>query len=79
MTRTQTYLTDDERRGLAERARAKGVSTSHLIREAADRFLGEQSGVDRLARLRMAAGIRLDRDDLPDWSEVRRSWERSGA
>ena len=39
-TRTQIYLTDEQRARLAERARAQGVPMWRLIRDAVDSFLG---------------------------------------
>ena len=38
-TRTQIYLTDEQRARLAERARRQGVAMSQLIREAVDSLL----------------------------------------
>jgi len=40
-TRTQIYLTAEQRRLLNERGRAEGRSMAHLIREAIDDYLGE--------------------------------------
>ena len=44
-TRTQIYLTDEQRARLRERARANGVPMSQLIRDAIDSLL---SGEDDL-------------------------------
>jgi hypothetical protein len=38
-TRTQIYLTDEQRARLAERARRQGVPMSQLIRDAVDSML----------------------------------------
>jgi hypothetical protein len=45
-TRTQIYLTDEQRAQLAEQARAKGVPMSQLIRDAVDSFLGAGDDLD---------------------------------
>ncbi len=45
-TRTQIYLTDEQRARLAERARAKGVPMSQLIRDAVDSLLGTEDDLD---------------------------------
>jgi predicted transcriptional regulator len=42
-TRTQVYLTADQRRRLDELARRRGTTLARLIREAVDRYL-ETSG-----------------------------------
>jgi predicted DNA-binding protein len=40
-TRTQVYLTADQRERLDRLVRRRGVSLAHLIREALDRYLAE--------------------------------------
>ncbi|MBO0730297.1 MAG: ribbon-helix-helix protein, CopG family [Acidimicrobiaceae bacterium] len=45
-TRTQIYLTDEQRARLRERARATGVPMSQLIRDAIDSMLTEDSDLD---------------------------------
>ncbi len=40
MKRTQIYLEDEQDRLLDERARARGTTKSHLIRDALDAYLG---------------------------------------
>jgi len=71
MIRTQIYLTEGERRRLAALSRRTGKNRSALIREAIDRYLGRASA-DRLALLRRARGLWKDRDDLPDFTALRR-------
>lgn len=44
-TRTQIYLTDEQRARLATRARRDGVPMSQLIREAVDDYLGEEDAL----------------------------------
>ncbi|HXW35487.1 MAG TPA: ribbon-helix-helix domain-containing protein [Acidimicrobiales bacterium] len=45
-TRTQIYLTDDQRARLADRARREGVPVSRIIREAVDVYLEEENDLD---------------------------------
>jgi hypothetical protein len=56
MRRTQIYLDPRQAEELASRARRRGDTTSHLIREAIDEYLAEPNGDDerRLARYRAA-------------------------
>jgi hypothetical protein len=41
--RTQIYLTEDQRRRLAARGRLTGAPMAHLIREAVDAYLADDS------------------------------------
>ncbi len=76
MIRTQIYLTERERAGLDKVSQATGKKQSELIREAVDRFLDHAEGAQRDAILQEAAGLWRERRDLPDFSAVRRSWNR---
>ena len=42
-TRTQIYLTDDQRRRIDELASAEGVTMAEIVRRALDGFLDEQA------------------------------------
>ncbi len=76
MVRTQIYLTDEERNALAAMARATGKKQSELIREAVDQMI-ERSDVNRRRDvLTRAAGLWKDRDDLPDFRQLRQQWDR---
>lgn len=76
MVRTQIYLTQTERDGLEAVARATGRTHSDLIREALDQWLAADRAQRREAILDSAFGMWRDRDDLPDFEELRRSWDR---
>ena len=78
MVRTQIYLTEEERRGLDDIAKATGKKQSELIREALDSFLDSKKQGRRASILNDAAGMWKDRDDLPDFGVERRSWDRCG-
>jgi predicted DNA-binding protein len=45
-TRTQIYLTDEQRARLQERARATGVPMSQLIRDAIDALLSQDDDLE---------------------------------
>ena len=67
MERTQIYLSTSQTRELDRRARQGGVTRSHLIREALDKYLGVTwDPVEFKAALRGIAGIWADRDDLDE-------------
>jgi hypothetical protein len=46
-TRTQIYLTDEQRRCIKEVASAEGVSMAEVIRRALDGYLDEQAEPDK--------------------------------
>ena len=71
MVRTQIYLTDEEKQGLAEISKAKGTSQSDLIRQAIDDMLVKMNAMDKFSAIDEIAGIWADRDDLPDIREMR--------
>jgi Arc/MetJ-type ribon-helix-helix transcriptional regulator len=55
MRRTQIYIEDGQAEALARRARARGETASHVIREAISRYLSEPDDeAERLARFRDA-------------------------
>jgi hypothetical protein len=75
MVRTQVYLTDEERDGLAVLSRVTGKRQSRLIREALDDLIGRSGRKRRDAVLDRAAGIWKGRRDLPDFRAIRREWD----
>lgn len=75
MVRTQIYLTQRQRDGLAAMARAVGKKQSELIRDAIDRLIEEESEGRRESILRRAAGMWKDRKDLPDFRAIRAEWK----
>jgi len=77
MIRTQIYLTRSQRDELAALAKVSGKKQSELIRDALDRFLQDEGQSRRMAALREAAGLWKDREDLPDFQDVRNGWDRS--
>ena len=76
MLRTQIYLTEDEASGISALAAVSGKKQSELIREAIDSFLASQNNNARKSALRDCAGMWKDRNDLPDFSALRASFDR---
>jgi predicted DNA-binding protein len=68
-TRTQIYLTDEQRRRIKEVASAEGVSMAEVIRRALDGYLDEQAEPDKV----LAATFGVAKDlEVPSRDE----WER---
>lgn len=76
MVRTQIYLTSAEQKGLRTLSKRTGRSQSDLIREAVDAYLVHDKASDRAASLRQARGLWRDRNDLPDFAALRKSFDR---
>jgi Arc/MetJ-type ribon-helix-helix transcriptional regulator len=75
MRRTQIYLTEVEHSAAAELARTQKRTLSDVIREALDQYLRlEMNDVEQLQRLRTGFGMWKDREDLPDFDQIRRDW-----
>ena len=72
-TRTQIYLTEDQRRRLDARGRRIGAPMARMIREAVDAYLAEDRP-DVEAILEETFGT-LPELELPD----RREWDRDAA
>ena len=77
MVRTQIYLTEVEMSALDTLAVQRGKKRSELIREAIDHLIDKYDSSKRQRVLERAAGMWRDRDDLPDFSDIRRSLDRS--
>ncbi len=77
MVRTQVYLTSEEKSALSSIALQIGKKQSELIREAIDNLITKYSQNRRQQILDRAAGMWKDRDDLPDFRQLRESWDRS--
>jgi len=77
MVKTQIYLTEWELSALETLAIQRGKKKSQLIREAIDNLLEKYNSYKRQKVLDRAAGIWKDRDDLPDFTALRKSLDRS--
>lgn len=75
MRRTQIYITDQQDRLIAARARDAGVPKAEVVRRALDEALGLDDGRDARRRAILAtAGVLADAPDWPEWlAEVRGS------
>ena len=77
MIRTQIYLTIEEMNELKALSYRTVKKQSELIREAVDEFLVKRNQTSRRQVLNDVAGIWQDRDDLPDFNELRKEWDRN--
>jgi hypothetical protein len=74
------YLTDEQRRRLARRAKDAGVSQAEVIRRILDEALGLDDGTDELlAAFDAAFGICKDYPDWPEWLASVRSGKGADA
>jgi len=78
MFRTQVYLTENEKNGLLLLAQELGLHQSALIREAIDLFIQTQSNKKKKKKniLDETAGLWADRNDLPNFREIRDEFNR---
>jgi predicted DNA-binding protein len=77
MVRTQIYLTDEQKRQLAQLAAASGKRQSEMIREAIDGYLAEREPKDWKEAFEAVRGMWAERDDLDDFvRDLRAEWER---
>ena len=77
MIRTQIYLTNEEMSELKALSYRTGKRQSELIRKAVDEFLVKRNQTSRQQVLNNVAGIWQDRDDLPEFNELRNEWDRN--
>ncbi len=62
------YLTDEQRKRLAQRAKDAGTSEAAVVRQILDEALGIDDGRDELLEaIRATAGIWKDYKELPDY------------
>ncbi len=77
MLRTEIELTEQQDLDLQTLASQLGKNPMELIRQAINNLLAEWHQETRLKKMRVARGLWKDRDDLPNFEELRRSWQRS--
>ncbi|MCK4776742.1 MAG: CopG family transcriptional regulator [Actinomycetia bacterium] len=76
MKRTQIYLTDKENRSLKAISSLYGKSKSEIIREAIDNHIEQIHTGNKMGIINSAAGMWKNRNDLPDFQEARKDWDR---
>ena len=76
MRRTQIYLTEEEQKAVKTIADRLGQSQSEVIRKAVDRYIEQHRDGNILELLRQGRGIWSNRDDLPDFEGLRRTFDR---
>lgn len=76
MKRMQIYLTEEEQEELDRLSEERGVSKSSIVREAVDEYIAKFSAERRREVFNRVAGMWKDRDDLPDFEEMRKEWDR---
>jgi predicted DNA-binding protein len=78
MIRSQIYLTKVEKTQLHKLSRQMGKSQSELIREAIDHFieLNLKQSDHKLLSIQAAKGMWLDRDNLPNFANIRKEFDR---
>lgn len=70
MQRVQIYLSDEQRRRVAERASERSCAQSEVIREILDRGLGiEHESTDVSNVIRETAGVLADEADWETWQK----------
>ncbi len=77
MTRTQIYLSDEERRHLKRLSAQTGRKQSELIRQAVDAMIFSGRREARASALEAGRGLWAGREDLPDFGRLRRGWDRA--
>ena len=76
VTRTQIYLTDEQRDSLGSQSARTGRPMSELIREALDEYLRRHRPERRQEVLRSVAGLWADRTDLAQLDDARATLDR---
>jgi hypothetical protein len=76
MHETKIALTTEEQHFLHLMACQTGKTEQELIKEAVNKLISQFDTETLRPNLMAAGGIWKDREDLPDWRELRRSAER---
>jgi len=76
MIKTEIELTEQQNLALQTLAFQLGKKPIELIGQAINNLLGNWDQETRLQKMRVARGIWKEREDLPNFEELRRSWQR---
>jgi predicted DNA-binding protein len=66
-TRTQIYLTDDQRRRIDRLAEAKGLTMAEVVRRAVDDYLDDEPDAELALRATFGAAPRAQVPSRDDW------------
>ena len=76
MTTAQVTLTESETEAIRALSQSKGKAQEEILHDAIEQFLAQHKVENRLTALRKARGIWHGRQDLPDYTELRKEWNR---
>ena len=76
MTTAQVILSESESQAIQALSQSRGKTQEEILHEAIEQFLTQHQVESRLAALRQARGIWQERQDVPDFSELRDEWNR---
>lgn len=76
MIRTQIYITEEEKEALEKLSEERNTTKSNIIREAIDQYVADSTLEGKKKKLKAAAGMWKDRDDIPDVRDLREGWGR---
>jgi metal-responsive CopG/Arc/MetJ family transcriptional regulator len=77
MKRTQIYLTEEEHKAIKAIAKRRGRTQSEVIRSAVDHYVEQHKGGSRRDLLTQARGMWARRTDLPNYSSLRKEFDRA--
>lgn len=76
MTKAQVTLSESESQAIQALSQSRGKTQEEILHEAIEQFLMQHQVENRLAALRQARGIWQERQDLPDFAELRNELNR---
>jgi len=76
MTTTQVTLSESESQAIQALSQSRGETPEEILHQAIEQFLAQHQVENRLTALRQARGIWRERQDLPDFAELRNEWDR---
>ena len=77
MAALEINLTEQELDALREMSRTTGQTERDLVQKAVRRMINHEQRDDHLTLMRIGRGLWKNREDLPDWANLRREWNRS--
>jgi predicted transcriptional regulator len=76
MTTLAIELSEKEHRALESLAKDTGKSAQTIVKEALEEVLRDASTFDWKAAIGRGEGLWENRDDLPDFEQLRKEWDR---